>query len=90
MLQRRKRYKNRTILGFKTLAGGVINMAQVGCFFIQVVCKTVVSVVLRVLFVYGIKWAQIISFTARVVCCIATLLGGFWYCESLLNVLGRI
>jgi len=35
MLQRRKRYKNRTILGFKTLAGGVINMAQVGCFLIQ-------------------------------------------------------
>jgi hypothetical protein len=30
MLQRRKRYKNRTILGFKTLAEGVINMAQVG------------------------------------------------------------
>ncbi|XP_023715103.1 phosphofurin acidic cluster sorting protein 1 isoform X2 [Cryptotermes secundus] len=29
MLQRRKRYKNRTILGFKTLAGGTINMAQV-------------------------------------------------------------
>lgn len=34
MLQRRKRYKNRTILGFKTLAEGVINMAQVG-FLIQ-------------------------------------------------------
>ncbi|XP_073990431.1 phosphofurin acidic cluster sorting protein KrT95D [Rhodnius prolixus] len=29
MLQRRKRYKNRTILGYKTLAHGVINMAQV-------------------------------------------------------------
>eukprot|EP00096_Caligus_rogercresseyi_P007581 TRINITY_DN25506_c0_g1_i1.p1 TRINITY_DN25506_c0_g1~~TRINITY_DN25506_c0_g1_i1.p1 ORF type:complete len:179 (+),score=44.94 TRINITY_DN25506_c0_g1_i1:237-773(+) len=29
MLQRRKRYKNRTILGFKTLAVGVINMSQV-------------------------------------------------------------
>ncbi|XP_035040108.1 phosphofurin acidic cluster sorting protein 1 [Hippoglossus stenolepis] len=29
MLQRRKRYKNRTILGFKTLAVGVINMAEV-------------------------------------------------------------
>ncbi|XP_055929352.1 phosphofurin acidic cluster sorting protein 1-like [Argiope bruennichi] len=29
MLQRRKRYKNRAILGFKTLAGGVINMAEV-------------------------------------------------------------
>ncbi|XP_021917147.1 phosphofurin acidic cluster sorting protein 1 isoform X2 [Zootermopsis nevadensis] len=29
MLQRRKRYKNRTILGFKTLAEGIINMAQV-------------------------------------------------------------
>ncbi|XP_026794614.1 phosphofurin acidic cluster sorting protein 1a isoform X2 [Pangasianodon hypophthalmus] len=29
MLQRRKRYKNRTILGYKTLALGLINMAQV-------------------------------------------------------------
>lgn len=30
MLQRRKRYKNRTILGYKTLAAGSINMAEVG------------------------------------------------------------
>ncbi|KAK9497614.1 hypothetical protein O3M35_004307 [Rhynocoris fuscipes] len=29
MLQRRKKYKNRTILGYKTLAHGIINMAQV-------------------------------------------------------------
>lgn len=29
MLQRRKRYKNRTILGFKTLSVGVINMSQI-------------------------------------------------------------
>ncbi|KAI1295434.1 Phosphofurin acidic cluster sorting protein 1 [Halotydeus destructor] len=29
LLQRRKRYKNRAILGFKTLAVGVINMAEV-------------------------------------------------------------
>ena len=29
MLQRRKKYKNRPILGFKTLAMGQINMAQV-------------------------------------------------------------
>ncbi|XP_027711923.1 phosphofurin acidic cluster sorting protein 1, partial [Vombatus ursinus] len=29
MLQRRKRYKNRTILGYKTLAVGLINMAEV-------------------------------------------------------------
>uniref|UniRef100_A0AAX7VT16 Phosphofurin acidic cluster sorting protein 1 n=1 Tax=Astatotilapia calliptera TaxID=8154 RepID=A0AAX7VT16_ASTCA len=29
MLQRRKRYKNRTILGYKTLAVGVVNMAEV-------------------------------------------------------------
>ncbi|XP_067353102.1 phosphofurin acidic cluster sorting protein 2-like isoform X4 [Channa argus] len=29
MLQRRKRYKNRTIRGYKTLAVGVINMAEV-------------------------------------------------------------
>ncbi|CAL8240305.1 unnamed protein product [Merluccius merluccius] len=31
MLQRRKRYKNRTILGYKTLALGLINMAEVPC-----------------------------------------------------------
>ncbi|KAM5137726.1 phosphofurin acidic cluster sorting protein 1 isoform 1-T1 [Mantella aurantiaca] len=29
MLQRRKRYKNRTILGYKSLAVGIINMAEV-------------------------------------------------------------
>ncbi|XP_073097834.1 phosphofurin acidic cluster sorting protein 2 isoform X5 [Manis javanica] len=29
MLQRRKRYKHRTILGYKTLAAGAINMAEV-------------------------------------------------------------
>lgn len=29
MLQRRKRYKNRTILGYKTLAVGAISMAEV-------------------------------------------------------------
>lgn len=29
MLQRRKKYKNRTILGYKTLASGIINMSQV-------------------------------------------------------------
>ena len=29
MLQRRKKYKNRTILGYKTLAIGQVNMAQV-------------------------------------------------------------
>ncbi|XP_072266153.1 phosphofurin acidic cluster sorting protein 2-like isoform X1 [Pyxicephalus adspersus] len=29
MLQRRKRYKNRTILGYKSLAIGIINMAEV-------------------------------------------------------------
>ncbi|XP_061573580.1 phosphofurin acidic cluster sorting protein 1-like [Cololabis saira] len=29
MLQRRKRYKNRTILGYKTLAVGIIDMAEV-------------------------------------------------------------
>uniref|UniRef100_A0A8D2B535 Phosphofurin acidic cluster sorting protein 2 n=1 Tax=Sciurus vulgaris TaxID=55149 RepID=A0A8D2B535_SCIVU len=29
MLQRRKRYKNRTILGYKTLAAGSVNMAEV-------------------------------------------------------------
>jgi len=30
LLQRRKRYKNRMILGYKTLAVGQINMSQVG------------------------------------------------------------
>ncbi|XP_032664421.1 phosphofurin acidic cluster sorting protein 2 isoform X3 [Odontomachus brunneus] len=29
LLQRRKRYKNRTMLGYKTLAEGIVNMAQV-------------------------------------------------------------
>nr|XP_006814754.1 PREDICTED: phosphofurin acidic cluster sorting protein 1-like [Saccoglossus kowalevskii] len=29
MLQRRKKYKNRTILGFKTLASGLVSMSQV-------------------------------------------------------------
>ena len=33
MLQRRKKYKNRTILGFKTLAVGLVNMGQVGIHF---------------------------------------------------------
>jgi len=32
MLQRRKKYKNRTILGYKTLAAGHIDMSQVGHF----------------------------------------------------------
>jgi len=34
MLQRRKKYKNRTILGYKTLAAGHIDMSQVGHFSI--------------------------------------------------------
>lgn len=33
LLQRRKRYKNRTMLGYKTLAEGIINMAQVSLEF---------------------------------------------------------
>lgn len=33
LLQRRKRYKQRTMLGYKTLAEGVIRMDQVGCVF---------------------------------------------------------
>ena len=32
MLQRRKKYKNRTILGYKNLAVGIINMSQVSFF----------------------------------------------------------
>ena len=35
MLQRRKKYKNRTILGYKTLAIGQVNMAQVTNQFLQ-------------------------------------------------------
>lgn len=42
MLQRRKRYKNRTILGYKTLALGLINMAEVSPVF-QLLSITVVS-----------------------------------------------
>lgn len=34
LLQRRKRYKNRTMLGYKTLAEGVVNMAQVRFIYI--------------------------------------------------------
>lgn len=33
LLQRRKRYKNRTMLGYKTLAEGIVNMAQVSLEF---------------------------------------------------------
>ncbi|XP_013147792.1 PREDICTED: phosphofurin acidic cluster sorting protein 2-like [Papilio polytes] len=33
MLQRRKKYKNRTILGYKTLAEGVIRMDQVNLYY---------------------------------------------------------
>ncbi|KAI3363046.1 hypothetical protein L3Q82_011704, partial [Scortum barcoo] len=44
MLQRRKRYKNRTILGYKTLAVGVINMAETVLQFTAVThCRTVLS-----------------------------------------------
>ena len=43
MLQRRKRYKNRTILGYKTLAVGVINMAEVEY---SVSCGTFFSIIL--------------------------------------------
>lgn len=38
MLQRRKRYKNRTILGYKTLALGLINMAEV-----QICCGSLLT-----------------------------------------------
>nr|CAI5819603.1 unnamed protein product [Callosobruchus analis] len=37
LLQRRKRYKNRTMLGFKTLAEGVIRMDQVRLFLGMIV-----------------------------------------------------
>lgn len=44
MLQRRKRYKNRTILGYKTLAVGVINMAEVrGQFLFFLISSILVS-----------------------------------------------
>ena len=41
MLQRRKKYKNRTILGFKTLAVGIINMSQVS-FLVKDLKKTLI------------------------------------------------
>jgi len=34
MLQRKKRYKNRAILGYKTLAAGRIDMGQVDAVFV--------------------------------------------------------
>jgi hypothetical protein len=57
-----------------------------------VVYKIVMSVVLRIPYFFsnGIKSTQIGSFIVRVDCCIPTLLGGFWHCESLVHVLGRI
>ena len=41
MLQRRKKYKNRTILGYKNLAVGIINMSQVSIqeFYINVMLQ---------------------------------------------------
>uniref|UniRef100_A0A667GCL8 Phosphofurin acidic cluster sorting protein 2 n=1 Tax=Lynx canadensis TaxID=61383 RepID=A0A667GCL8_LYNCA len=41
MLQRRKRYKNRTILGYKTLAAGSINMAEVSGGQVLSLCSSV-------------------------------------------------
>ena len=35
LLQRRKRYKNRAILGYKTFAIGQVNMSEV-CFLIHI------------------------------------------------------
>ncbi|XP_053908438.1 phosphofurin acidic cluster sorting protein 1 [Cuculus canorus] len=43
MLQRRKRYKNRTILGYKTLAVGLIDMAEV----LQHPCEGALALVLH-------------------------------------------
>ena len=37
LLQRRKRYKNRMILGYKTLAIGQIDMSQVGRVFTEII-----------------------------------------------------
>jgi len=38
MLQRRKKYKNRTILGYKTLAAGYVDMSQVWHFAVHLNC----------------------------------------------------
>lgn len=42
LLQRRKRYKNRTILGFKTLAEGLIRMDQVCVIIVGNLCSIIV------------------------------------------------
>lgn len=39
MLQRRKRYKHRTILGYKTLAAGSVNMAEVSAWACVALCR---------------------------------------------------
>ncbi len=47
MLQRRKRYKNRTILGYKTLALGLINMAEVRAGNLQALSDLILGVPIR-------------------------------------------
>ncbi len=47
MLQRRKRYKNRTILGYKTLALGLINMAEVRAGNLQTLSDLILGVTIR-------------------------------------------
>ena len=36
MLQRKKKYRNKTILGYKTLAVGHVNMANVSCIWLHI------------------------------------------------------
>lgn len=51
MLQRRKKYKNRTILGYKTLAEGVIRMDQVRWLVIMFIGLTTV---IKIVFKYNL------------------------------------
>lgn len=54
MLQRRKRYKNRTILGYKTLALGLINMAEV-----QICCGSLLTDVALLSYFHNASLAEL-------------------------------
>lgn len=63
MLQRRKRYKNRTILGYKTLAVGSLDMAQVRC---GVACSTEqLSVSTHILKSEGNSWFTVVAVVSK-------------------------
>lgn len=56
LLQRRKRYKNRTMLGYKTLAEGVVNMAQV------------INLIMKQLKLFIFKWLNDCEITGSFIC----------------------